>query len=91
MNEDTEYKYAIAFYLPDDPDKILHIVYYPEPPSSHDYFHLGVELATDKEFRLTEVAHKLVFREATEEDMFLAEFYKEIDPEVIESLRHTKF
>ena len=62
MNEDTEYNYAIAFYLPDAPDKILHIVYYPEPPSSHDYFHLGVELATDKEFGLTKVAHQLVFR-----------------------------
>ena len=68
-SDTQEYKHWIAFYLHDDPDTIVHIALYPEPPSSHDYFHLGVELATDKEFGLTEVAHKLVFREATEEDV----------------------
>ena len=29
-SDTQEYKYAITFYLPDDPDKILHMVYYPE-------------------------------------------------------------
>ena len=64
-----EYKYGVAFYLYDDPNTIVHVVLFSEPPSRHDYFHLGVELATDKEFGLMKVAHKLAVRDATEEDI----------------------
>jgi hypothetical protein len=64
-----EYKYGIIFYLYDKPDKIIHAVLYHEQPSNHDYFHLGIELATDEEFGLSQVAHKLTFKEIQEKEI----------------------
>lgn len=65
----NKYKYGVMFYLHDQPDKIIHVVLYHELPTAHDFFGLGVELATDKEFGISHVAHKLTFRYATDREV----------------------
>jgi hypothetical protein len=72
-----EYKYGIAFYIHDRPDQLVHLVLYHEKPTSHDYFGLGVELATDEEFGLQSCADKLCFRDMTEYE--IAHFAKEME------------
>lgn len=69
---EVDYKYGVVFYLNDEPDKIIHLVLYPEPPTPMCYFSLGWELATDEEFGLMNfegIQEQLRMRDATPKEV----------------------